>query len=148
MINFKSRTPQKPLGLGFTESQKSLRMSVLRTELTLNLAHREKWFWIVIEIIQISNAYNSIILFKSEYRISLNTSRYFFISRPWLLVKQNEIQKEYKLRWAEKNKLLNIKLKVTPQLWGTTQRLYLNFQPNRPAWDRAQRPQSLCSKPY
>ena len=96
MINFKSRTPQKPLGLGFTESQKSLRMSVLRTELTLNLAHREKWFWIVIEIIQISNAYNSIILFKSEYRISLNTSRYFFISRPWLLVKQNEIQKEYK----------------------------------------------------
>ena len=37
---------------------------------------------------------------------------------------------------------MNFKLILAPQLWCTTQRLYLNFQPKRPARDRAQWPQS------
>ena len=59
-----------------------------------------------------------------NYRISLNTSRYFFISRPWLLVERNEIQKEYKStsnisRWPFKSKYLKVsfsfKAKITFQ---------------------------------
>ena len=53
----------------------------------------------------------------------------------------------YVVRWAEKIQLVNFKLILTPQLWGTTQRLYLNFQPKRPARDRAQWPQSFENRP-